>query len=948
MLKFTVNKKEVQYNLAEKNDKLLLDFLREDLGLTGTKRGCDEKACGACMVLIDGVALRSCVAKVSDVDGKEVVTIEGLADNDKMDPVQRAFADHNAVQCGFCTPGMVMAVHSLIAKNPNPTNEDIVKGLRMNLCRCGTYPRVIAAAKQAAAEMRGENFIAYRPKDLSEAGSLIGKSMTRVDVPDKLMGKTKFYADYQFPNMMYGKAVYSEHAHANIISIDTSEAEAVEGVEIVITAKDIPGKNIYGVLAPDQPVLCDKRVKYLGDMVAAVFADDVETAEKAAELVKVEYEVLPGIFSVEEALKEDAILIPSPENGEYWNANMDGKEGNVCKEVVLRRGSIEEGFKNSDVIIDEKFTTPREEHAWIEVDGALAAYDEGVLTVYAPNQSPFADLDQLKVVMGMTEDEVRIVHLPAGGAFGGKTELTVHSLVAIATMKTGRPSKMVLNRKDSIRTHPKRHPYDMQYKIGATKDGKIQAMQIRIMSDAGAYISWTPRVLQQSTYYSTGPYYVPNLDIVATGVYTNNVPSGAMRGFGAIQTHFGAESAIDMLAEKLGMDPIEIREINGLELGLTMASGQLITDKIGVDYKNTLKDVRKVIDEELKPLYKDQENIGFGIASGWRSVAGGLGPVENAGATFELMPDGRVSYRIACTEMGQGSHTSLMQMASEVSGTDFYDFDIVAGDTKNVPYGGGVMASRGLFLWGHPTIVAGKEFKSTIIKESAKILDIKEEDLDVKNSSVVVKDTGEEKISFKELAKKVEKPILVEVDFHLPESHDVPVDGNESESIDPKIYNPHHTVAYNTTVAVVRVNPDTGAVELLNITEVCDGGRIINPDAAATQIEGAIVMGAAYGMTNNFKLDKGVVVTDTLGKCKVPRINSMPDTMGVVFTKAEDPTGPFGSKGVAEIGVLTPAPAITNAIYDAIGVRVKDLPVVDYNKIIKDAALNKAKPKAED
>lgn len=936
MIRFNVNGKEVQYDLLEQEEKCLLDFLRDDLRLTGTKRGCEEKACGSCTVLIDGQAKRSCATQLKEMDGKEVVTIEGLAKGEVLDPVQEAFSEHSAVQCGFCTPGLIMGAHGLLQKNADPTEEEIKKGLRIHLCRCGTYPRVISATKKAAKVLRGEKAPSYVGKNISNSGSLIGQSMPRKDSPEKVMGKTKFYGDYYFPNMMFGKAVYSQYPHANILSIDTAPAYKVPGVELVITAKDIPGKNIYGVLAADQPVLCDKRVKYIGDMVAVVFAEDEKTAEKAAQLVQVEYEELPGVFTIEDALKEDAPLIPTVENGPNWNAYMAGEKGNIAKETALKRGDVEKGFAQSDVIIEESFSTKPEEHAWIEVDGALASYDEeGFLTIYAPNQSPFEDLAQLSVVLGMDKEDLRIVHLPAGGAFGGKTELTVHALVAIATMKTGRPTKMVLKRKDSLRTHPKRHPYEMTYKIGATKDGKIKAMQARIMSDAGAYLSWTPRVLEQGISYSTGPYYIPNFDLKATGVYTNNMVSGAMRGFGASQTHFGVESALDMLARELNIDPVTLREINGLERGMPMTTGQMLTDNIGVDYKNTLKEIKKVIEEKLKPMCKEGEYIGVGVASGWRSVAGGLGKKENAGAAFELLDNGRVSYRIACTEMGQGSHTSLSQMASEVTGTSFEDFDIIAGDTRKVPYGGGVMASRGVFLWGHATVAAGGKFKSLILEKSAEILHMKVEELEVKESKILDKNSGEEKLTFKELAKKTKEPLMIEEDFALPESHAVSPNANEDGAIDPKEYRPHHTVAYNTTAAVVKVNPETGAVTVLNVTEVCDGGQIINPEAAITQIEGAIIMGSAYGMTNNFKIEKGINVADTLGKCKVPRFTDIPESMDVIFSEAEDPTGPFGSKGVAEIGVLTPAPAICNAVFDAVGVRVHDLPISEYKEEIK-------------
>lgn len=941
MVTFTVNGKQIQCEPKEGGQRLL-EFLREDMKLTGTKCGCDEKACGACTVLVDGEAKRSCTLQVSQMEGKQVITVEGLADGDKLDPVQEAFMEYNAVQCGFCTPGLLMATHGLLKKNPDPTEEEIVKALRINLCRCGTYPRVIQAVKKAAAVLRGENPEPYEPLDLSENGSFIGKSMPRKDLPDKLTGKTKFFGDYYFDNMLYGKAVYPPYPHAEILSIDTSEAYKVPGVELVLTAKDVPGSNRFGVLCKDQQVFCEKRVKYIGDTVAVVFADSPESAEKGAAAVKVEYQELPGVFSIEEALRPDAPVIPDADTQPSPMAYVAAEKGNICKEAYLHRGNVEQAFAECDVVLERTFHTKAEEHAWIEVDGAIACYDENhTLCVYAPNQSPFADRDQLAEILGLPKEEVRILHMPAGGAFGGKTELTVHAPVAIATMKTGRPARMVLSRKDSLRTHPKRHPYDMTYKVGANKDGKILAMKANLISDSGAYASWTPRVLEQGMSYSTGPYYIPNLDLEMKGIYTNNMVKGAMRGFGAIQSHFGSECMIDIVADELGIDPIEIREINGLERGLPMTTGQILTDNIGIDYKNTLKDAKRIIHTKLQPMMEREREkgniVGIGVASGWRSVAGGLGPDENAGAIFELMPDGRISYRIACTEMGQGTHTSLAQIASEVTGIDWQDYDIIAGDTKNVPFGGGVMASRGLFLWGHPTIEAGKKFKKALLEKAGEVLHLAPETLTIEKSIVKDRKTGKEYLSLKELVKKTGN-IRTEVDFYLPKTCPVLPNANEDGKIDPKEYRPHHTVAYNTTVAVVRIEPVKGNVELLYMGAISDGGQIINPDSACVQIEGALIMGTAYGMTNDFKIEKGFNVADTISKTKIPRIDALPKEMEVIFSKAEDPTGPFGSKGVAEIGILTPAPAICNAIYDAVGVRILELPVSIHTAEIKEAA----------
>lgn len=951
MINFTVNGNAVCYEPQEGEEKLcLLDYLRNTLHLTGTKRGCEERVCSACTVLIDGKAKKSCGVMMKDMEGKAVVTVEGLGQNGRLDALQEAFIEYNAVQCGFCTPGILMGAKGLLNENPDPTDEDIKKALKLNLCRCGTYPRVVEAVKKAAAVMRGDEDVpVYRPLDLSgNNDSFIGKSMPRRDIADKVTGKTKFYADYQFDDMLYGKAVYAAYPHAKILSINTAPAYEVSGVQLVLTAEDVPGKNRYGVLCQDQPVFCDKRVKHIGDTVAVVFADTNAAAEEGVKRVEVEYEELPGIFSIEDALKPDAILIPDPDTDPSPMAYVRGEKGNICKDVRLHRGDADEAFKRCAAVIEETYRTKPQEHAWIETDGTISALDEdGKIAVYAPNQSPFADRDQLAAILGLPNDEVRIMHMPAGGAFGGKTELTTHAPCAIATLKTGRPASMVLTRKDSLRTHPKRHPYDMKYKIGADANGKIQAMTVDIVSDAGAYASWSPRVLEQGLSYCTGPYYIPNFKLHLQGIYTNNMVKGAFRGFGAIQSHYGAESAMDKLAEALGMDPLDLRMANALERDLPMTTGQYPNTQ-GIDYKNTIKGARRLVDSlkpEIEKRRAEGKIVGLGIASGWRSVAGGLGPAELAGATFTLEPDGRVFFGIACTEMGQGSHTSLAQMAAEVTGVDWEDFDIVAGDTFRVPFGGGVMASRGVYLWGHPTIKAAGEFKEELVEAASSLLGISQDCIKLSKSRFVSTQTGEVVMTLADLAQKLDEGITITttVNFELPKSNPVAENTNEDGHIPADQYNPHQTVSYNTTIAMVEIDPDKGTVTVPYMGAVSDGGRIINPDAASQQIEGGLIMGAGYALTENFKIENGVNVTNSLGKVKVPRFDNYPPKLDVHFTEATDQTGPFGAKGVAEISVLTPAPSICNAIYDAVGVRITELPVSDHLAEIKEAAQRLAK-----
>lgn len=943
MIDFIINGEPHSYEpVGEKDPLCLLDYLRNTLNLTGTKRGCEERVCGACTVLVDGKAVKSCAVKMTTLQGKEVTTIEGLSKDGTLDPLQEAFIEYNAVQCGFCTPGIILGAKGLLNENLTPTEEDIKKALKPNLCRCGTYPRVIMAIQKVAAQMRGEDPAPYQPVDLSREGSFIGKSMPRRDLPDKVTGRTKFFGDYRFENTMYGKAVYSEYPSAKVLSIDTSEAEKADGVVCVLTAKDVPGLNRYGVLCVDQPVFAEDRVRHIGEVMAVVFAESDAQAIAATKLVKVDYEELPGVFSIEDAMAEDAPVIPDPNNPESPIAFARGERGNLCTEVHLYRGHVDDALAGADAVVEGTYHTKAEDHAWIECDGTVSFIDEnGHVAVLAPNQSPFADREQLARILGLPEDEVRILHMPAGGAFGGKTELTTHAPCAIASLKTGRPASMINTRKDAIRAHPKRHPYDMHYKIGATKDGKIVGMTADMTADAGAYASWSPRVLPQGISYSTGPYYVPSFDLHMQGIYTNNMVKGAMRGFGAIQSHFPVESLMDELAHKLGMSPLDLRRANALDKDKPMTTGQYPVTQ-SIDYKNTIVGAREIVDRltpELEARRAAGELVGIGIASGWRSVAGGLGPDETAGAKFTLKPDGRVTLGIACTEMGQGSHTSLAQMAAEVTGVAWQDFDIVAGDTDDVPFGGGVMASRGLYLWGHPTIKAGEQFEEKIIQAAEQVYGVQADDIKLQDSKLVSTRGEGELATLADLAAKLDDPIVVQVDFTLPKSNPVAENTNEDGHIPQQEYNPHQTVSYNTTVAMVKVDPAKGDVKVLYMGAVCDGGVIVNPDAAATQIEGALIMGTGFGMTNDFKIENGVNVTNSLGKCKIPRIDNMPERLEVHWTPdSACGTGPFGAKGIAEVAVLTPAPAIGNALFDAVGYRLTDLPVCNHKDEIKEAA----------
>lgn len=941
----TVNGVEYSYSFSDK-DFLLIDYLREVLHLTGTKRGCNERACGACTVLIDGKAQRSCHTKLVKVDGAQVVTIEGLADMDgNLDYVQQAFVDNWAIQCGFCTPGLIMASHSLLATNDNPTEEEIKKALNINLCRCGTYPRVIAAVKQAAAIKRGEAFEPYVCNETEKPLGWLGKPMLRHDFHDKVTGSTKFFADIFFDNMIHGKAVYSEYAHARVLSIDTSEAKDAPGVVCVLTHEDVPGSKYFGGGVRDQQVFVIERAKWRGEVIACVFAETAEQAAHAAELIKVEYEELPGVYSIEEALAPDAPLIPDAHHPdqELEGFYLNGKRGNICREFFMKRGDLDAAFAECDVVVEDEYTTPWEEHGYMEADGTVSRYDEeGRVTVYAPNQDPFGDYEQLVEVLGLPEDKVRVVNTAIGGGFGGKLELTTHALCAIATMKTGRPAKMVLTRAESIRMTTKRHPYSLKYKLGVTADGKIKALHARAYCDAGPYVSWSHRTIEQGISWGGGPYEIPVIDMKGVAVYTNNPVCGAMRGFGANQTHFAMESILDAAARAINIDPIEIRKINAIDYGKLMTTGQIMDKRyIGTAYPETLKLLEKSTNERLKPLMEslraEGKIVGFGVASGWRSIGGGMGRFDSAGAHLKLETDGKLMMKVSCVEMGQGALTSLVQIAGETSGVNPEDIEFYVGDTANVPYGGHVSASRGVFLWGYPVMFAGRGLNQKLVEELAERTGYDKENLSLKDSVFYLEQGGNSTA----LMTLAEFTARYGTDFEYENTHTLsgtcPVRSDTNENGDVEDYRPHYTSSYTTAGVVVEVVPETGAVLLHDVCSVMEAGRIINPEAASIQIEGCVIMGAGYALTNTFKVEHGVIKTDSFGKIKVPRIGATPRNIEVLFAEQEDASAPFGAKGLAEIGILSMAPAITNAIYDAVGLRITDLPVADHSEELKEA-----------
>ena len=562
-MKFTLNGQTV--NVRAHPMKRLLDVLREDCGLTGTKEGCGAGECGTCSVFVNGKLVKSCLMPIAKAQGATIETIEGLAPHgSELTPVQKAFYKTGASQCGYCIPGMVMAATSALRENPDAGIEEIKERLGGNICRCTGYTKIFEAVEIARDVISGK--LSITALDADGAGkSYIGNNVRRLDAPSKVAGKLRYAGDMTMPGMLHMQVLRSPHAHALIRSIDTTAAEAFAGVACVVTAADVPGEDGFGVFVHDQPIMARGRVRYVGEAIAAVAADDVITARRALELIKVEYEDIPAVFYAEEAMKKGAPIIH------------DYAPDNIVKHIPIRKGDLKAGFAEADIIVEQTYDTQPVEHAYLEPEAGIAYVDhDDVVTVISPSQNITHHRHMLAKIIDKPINKVRFIMSPVGGGFGGKEDMIYQGMLALATMKTGQPVRLVFTREESIISTAKRHPARISYKMGVRKDGLITAVSFKMISDGGAYGLSTEGVMRKAAILSCGPYNIPNVQIDTYGVYTNNTPSGAFRTFGAMQSQFATESHMDICAEKLGLDPFEFRRINMMKDGAVTHTQQTL------------------------------------------------------------------------------------------------------------------------------------------------------------------------------------------------------------------------------------------------------------------------------------------------------------------------------------------------------------------------------------
>lgn len=903
-VRFYVNNKEIVAKVPA--DLSLMKFLREYLDLTGTKNGCSKGHCGACTVILNGKETRSCLMKMSKIkDGSRVETIEGVAENGELHPIQQMFIVHGAVQCGFCTPGMIMTAKALLESTSHPTENEIKVRLtkNRNLCRCTGYENIVKAIKAAGDVMASGETL----EPLGPEGFEVTSTQLRKDAIEKVKGETKFGADIKMERMLYGKIKWGEHPHAEVINIDTSEAEAMNGVVRVIIAKDIPGKNATGNLFRDQPAIVYDKVRYIGDHVACVFAESEEIAAQAVEKIKIKYNILPAVFTPEDAAKPDAPKIH--------------EKGNLCHHAKIERGNVNKAFESCAVIVERHYSTPFIEHAFMEPESGVAHPTEnGGMTLLYSSQTVFDVQQQLAEILDMPKEKIRVIQIPQGGSFGGKEDPIFEVYLALGALLTGRPVKIVLTREESLRVHVKRHPAWMWFKTGADKDGHVIAIDYHVTVDTGAYISLGIDVLENMVVFGAGPYYVPNLRLEGHSWFTNNVLCGAMRGFGVNQVASGLEQNMDEMARTLNIDPFMFRIINGLDSGLPTASDHVLEPGVA-GLKETVVAARDAFKGLRIPSSVGNKKIGIGVASAVKNVGYGHNVPESAGSIIELDKSGDVTIKVSHHEYGQGGLAGQVKIAVNELGIPVDRFKVIGPDTSVTPPTGPTTASRQTFLTGNATVLTCRALKEDLFARVAEEMDESPEAMKFDGDEIVHLPSGKrvrlatlgEKFIYKRRYTPPETTALLENEAsHYGKS-------------DFKSRITHYAYAYNTQVAIVEVDIDTGEVQVLTIISANDVGKILNKKIIEGQIHGGVVQGIGYALLEEYIIENGWNKTDTLNKYKIPTPMHTPEIISVPV-EVPHPFGPQGVKGFAEAPSMATAPAILNAIYDAIGERIVDLP----------------------
>ncbi len=931
-MKFTVNGNPITIDPLP--GEMLSDLLRERLGLIGTKIGCNEAECGTCTVLVDGEPVLSCSYPAARAEGHNILTVEGLAatapplagsngsepETPALHPLQEAFVTHGAVQCGFCIPGQLMTSYALLQRNPQPDDEAIKHALKDTLCRCAGYPTISGAIKAAAQALEtGTHPAPVNLPELPSEGtfSVIGTVHARPDAVEKVTGTAKFTDDLHFEGMLHAAVRRAGIAHGIVSRIDTSQAKALPGVVAVLTAEDIPGEHYHGLVIYDWPSLVDvgERVRYVGDSLAIVAAESREIALQAVGLIEVDFDPQTVIKDAVQAHQPDAPQLHA--------------KGNLLKHIKVRKGDVEDGFREADIVLERTFHTAITDHAFLEPECSIARINEDDrMEIYVGSQIPYSDREQVARALGWPQEKVRILGQLMGGGFGGKEDITGQIHAALLAQATGKPVKLLFDRHESLIVHPKRHATRIRVKMGAKNDGQLTAVVTELYGDTGAYASLGEKVMTRATTHSSGPYEVPYVKADCYAMYTNNPPAGAFRGFGVTQSAFAVESMMDILAETLGRDPIDLRRQNALRVGSITNTGQVLRESVGL-----LECINKV-SEELKQIAGDEPfkartvegsphmRRAWGFSVAYKNTGLGGGAPDKAGAEVELYQDGTMEVRTSSAELGQGLVTVLRMIVAQEFEMAPEKIKVLVMDTDLTPDGGPTTASRQTYVSGNAARYAAKTLRQAIATTLAEKYDHPPEQIRFIEGLAQVNGYSIPLGEVVEIMKSEGREPRALYEYWAPETKPLGQGGDM-----------HFAFGFAAQAAEVEVNTHSGEVSVLRVIAANDVGRAINPLGLQGQVEGGIMMGLGNALTEEFIVNEGLVVTDRLARYRIPSISMTPEITSIVI---EHPTadGPYGAKGIGEIVSIPTTPAITNAIYNAIGVRVDRLPV-DQELLVK-------------
>lgn len=892
--------------------------MRNQLGLTGTKIGCESGDCGACAVIVDDQLVKSCQALAIKIAGRTVTTIEGMcAPDGGPGDIQQAFLRHGTTQCGYCIPAMVLAGEALLRQNTRPNRADIKEAIDPVLCRCTGYQQIVDAVEEVAYS-RSQPGKRSKATPVTAQYTYIGNpNAPAADGLEKVMGSAKYVGDMQLPGMLHAKALRSPLPHARIARLDVSPALSVPGVKAVITSEDFVDHSAFGWPVHDAFILAYQKARYVGDPIAIVAAESEAAALEGIKAIQLELEPLPVISDPHLALEDHSQPI-IPENS--------GMNSNLCTTHIVRNGDPAPILAKCPVQLDQTYTFQHQEHAYIETEAALAVPEvDGGVTIYANDQSPFVNRGNAASVLGLPAEKVRVIQPPVGGSFGGKDDIGYQCSAQVAKLAllTGRPVRLVLERSESMAASYKREAMEIRLQLGADSNGRLRAARADLLADSGAYASMTPLSSWRATMHAAGCYRYEAATVDTNVVYTNNGYSGAFRGFGGPQACAAIEMAMDELANQLGRDPIDLRLQNVLKKGDRAFTGNTIEHEVYVG--RCLEWVRQASGWDRKRAqYESQSNEqevrrGLGVACYFHGNGLGGEGLDYANASLRIEADYSLTLQHGMTDYGQGSRTIFTLLAAEVLGINPERIHILRPDTQTAIESGPTVASRTTLVGGNAVRMASQKLAQTLNLAAADLLNCAPDEVRCQGGHCI--SSHENDAAFEQVvdhALKMGFPLSAQGYWQLPEIH---WDFKTGTGV------PYYTYCYGAQVAEVEVNLRTAKVKVIKIWAAHDAGKVIFPGGAKGQMIGGISQGMGYALTEGFTFTDGYPDKLSLKEYTMPTALDMPE-VNLTYLDTIQPEGPFGAKGLAEPTLVATAPAIANAIFQATGQRLRNLPLV--------------------